>query len=125
MIFLIAASAFSIRALATKKKNPPSPLQVEKMVLYYGSSCPHCKIVEEYLQKNNSSDQFGIVQKEVWSGQTNQDEFVQKARACGLDLDNLGVPMLWDAATSKCYMGDQPIIEFLKDRSGQSQQYEK
>ena len=117
-ILLIAASVFSITALVNEKKvpSPASNNQNTDLVLYYGNTCPHCKIVEEWLQKNDSSNKLGVTQKEVYQNSDNQKDMIAKATICKLDLNNLGVPMLWDGKNSKCYEGDQPIIDFLKSR---------
>jgi len=116
IILFVAASAFSIPALIKEKKSPISVNngQNAKFVLYYGNTCPHCKIVEDYLQKNDPSNKLGVALKEVYQDQSNQKEMIAKATICKLDLNNLGVPMLWVASTpNKCYEGDQPIIEYL------------
>jgi len=116
LLFLTAASIFSIGALVKERKTSVAPDNGQKtdFVLYYGNTCPHCKIVEDYLAKNDPDGKLGVTQKEVYQNQANQKEFIEKATACKLDLDNLGVPVLWDAKNSKCYEGDQPIIDFLK-----------
>jgi len=114
ILFLAAASIFSIGALVKEKKTAAvGNGQEASLVLYYGDSCPHCKIVEEYIKNNDPAGKITISRKEVWSSQSNQNDFLEKAAACKLDSNNLGVPMLWDAADSKCYEGDQTIINFL------------
>ena len=118
IILLIAASAFSITALVKERKiTATGTIKTADFVLYYGSTCPHCKIVEDYIQKNNLESKLSLAQKEVYQNQDNQKEMAQKAQICGLDLKNLGVPMLWDAKNSKCYEGDQPIIDFLNQQT--------
>jgi len=114
LLFLVSASILSIGALIKERKASIADNgQKADLVLYYGDSCPHCKIVEEYIKNNDPSGKIIINRKEVWSSQDNQKDFLEKATACGLDLNNLGVPMLYDAVNSKCYEGDQTIIDFL------------
>ena len=39
----------------------------DKVVLYYGSTCPHCKVAEEWLEKNPEiKEKSGLVAKEVY-----------------------------------------------------------
>jgi len=41
---------------------------------------------------------------------------VKRAKICGIDEKNLGVPLLWDNINAKCYEGDQEIVDFLKQK---------
>ena len=117
LFFFAAASAFTIIALIKEENASPLPSNSQNaaFVLYYGIACPHCKIVEEYLQKNDPSNKLDITQKEASGNSANADELVEKGKHCQLSKTELGgVPLLWDGKTSKCYVGDQPIIDFLK-----------
>ncbi len=111
-ILLAAASTFSITELPKSKAAPRG--ENAQMILYYGYSCPHCKTVENYIAENNLAEKLQIEQKEISSNRANQDEFIRAAGNCGIGSENLGVPMLRDAATQKCYSGDKTIIDFLK-----------
>ena len=119
-LFLIAASIFTIFSL-TKERKIASPVdtgQNAALILYYGDGCPHCKVVEDYIAQNNLQTKLDISEKEVWHNQTNLNELTNKARACGLDLNKLGIPMLWDRKTDKCYggqtdKGEGEVIDFL------------
>ena len=77
--------------------------------------------MEDFIAQNNQIKSLGISQKEVWQNPDNQKEFVEKAKICKLDLSNLGVPTLWVAADSKCYVGDQPIIDYLNQLTAPAQ----
>ncbi len=120
IIFLIAASAFSITALVKERKiiAPAKDGQETAFVLYYGSACPHCKVVEEYLAKNDTDNKLDIAQKEV-SDKNNAQELVQKATICDNIPENLigAVPLLWDNARKKCYLGQDEIINFLNQQT--------
>jgi hypothetical protein len=120
LLFLVAASAFSITALLKERFSIVAcdPQNTKNYILYYGNGCPHCKIVEEYIIANNLQEKTGICGKEVWSNQANLDELKAKASVCGLDLGKLGIPMLWDKKTNKCYggqtdKGSDEVINFL------------
>lgn len=81
------------------------------MILYYGDSCPHCKIVEQYINENGIIKKYDIVQKEVFQDQNNAKDLGEKALSCGIKTD-IGVPFLY--YKSRCFMGDQEIINFFK-----------
>ncbi len=86
-----------------------------KMILFYSTSCPHCKIVEQYIADNGIESKLDFQKKEVSSSQANSTLLERKARQCGLDLSQgLGVPFFFDG--SKCYMGDQDIIAYFKTK---------
>jgi len=88
-----------------------------QIILFYGDGCPHCAIVEKYIEENDIINKFSFAQKEVYHNQSNAKELEEKAKICGLPTDSIGVPFLWDGST--CLVGDQPIIDFFKQRANQ------
>jgi len=121
LLFLIVTVFSVIMITKDKETNPASPEltvnnnQAQGVILFYGDGCPHCAIVEEYLDTNNVSEQVAYVMKEVYYNQANAAELGEKAKSCGMPTDSIGVPFLWDG--SNCYVGDQDIIEFFKLKS--------
>jgi len=97
---------------ATDTSTNPNNLPV-RFIIYYGDTCPHCKVVEEYIQKNNTQAKLGIQLKEVFKNQDNSADLVARAKSCGKNTDEIGVPFLFDLQTSKCVVGDKPIIELF------------
>ncbi len=87
-----------------------------QIILFYKDSCPHCAIVEEYSKENNIEDKISLCQKEVYYNRGNADELAKKAKICDIPTDYIGVPLLWDGETSKCFVGDQDIIEFFNQK---------
>jgi glutaredoxin len=85
------------------------------IIFYYGDTCPHCKLVEEYFNQNKTRDKIKFAEKEVYNNKQNQDELLFKAKICGLATNAIGVPLLWDG--QKCLIGDQPIINFFKEKT--------
>ena len=85
-----------------------------QITLFYGDGCPHCAIVEEYIEENKIQDKISFVQKEVYYNQSNAKELEAKAKICELPSDSIGVPFLWDG--EKCLIGDQEIINFFKQK---------
>lgn len=85
-----------------------------QIILFYGQGCPHCAIVEDYIEKNNINEKISFEEKEVYYNKGNANDLIQKAKACGIPTDSIGVPFLWDG--EKCYVGDQEIIEFFNQK---------
>ena len=88
------------------------------VILYYGNTCPHCKLVEDFISQNGIAQKVSFENKEVYQNQNNAIELGEKAQKCSLATDSIGVPFLWDGSTSKCLVGDQAIIQFFKDKAG-------
>ncbi|MFA6486313.1 MAG: hypothetical protein WCT40_03025 [Candidatus Magasanikbacteria bacterium] len=84
------------------------------IIFYYGQECPHCLIAEEYMKNNNIEAKMTIEKKEVWHDQTNARDLLQKAHACGIATDSVGVPLLYD--NGKCYSGDTDIINYFASK---------
>jgi glutaredoxin len=95
----------------------PKNSQTEKsrIILFYGKGCPHCALVEKYINENKIQDKISFAQKEVYYNQSNAKELEAKAKICGLPTDAIGVPFLWDG--EKCLIGDQDIINFFRQKT--------
>lgn len=121
-IALVAVLSYAIFVLASSKKpevinnSNQSEIKDSGIILFYGDGCPHCAIVEEYVSKNGIEAKVPFVKKEVYNNKQNSAELVEKASACGMPTDSIGVPFLWDG--EKCLTGDQDIVEFFSARSG-------
>jgi len=85
-----------------------------QIILFYGISCPHCAIVEDYIKNNNIKERLSFEEKEVYYNRKNADDLVAKEKICGIPTDYIRVPFLWDGL--KCYVGDQDIINFLNQK---------
>jgi len=123
-ILFIAVLIFSFFALSQEKDKNQIPINrttmeenqsVGQIILFYGDGCPHCKIVEEYINENKIQDKISFMEKEVYYNQNNAKELEDKAKICGLPIDSIGVPFLWDG--EKCLIGDQDIINFFKQQT--------
>jgi len=87
----------------------------DKIIFYYGITCPHCKDVEEWMEKNKIEEKIKIEKKEVYENKKNADELSLVAKSCGLDPASIGVPFLW--ADGKCYIGTPEVEKVLQDKS--------
>ena len=110
--------ASGVQTNTLTNEGTPLPENVAKnvnnpdIILFYGGGCPHCALVEEYVNQNGIEAKVPFTKKEVYYNQNNAKELESKAKACGMSTDSIGVPFLWDG--SKCLVGDQDIIEFFK-----------
>jgi len=86
------------------------------LILFYREDCPHCKKVEAFISENKIDEKIKIVKKEVKYNQTNIKNFADKFTRCSIDANQAGVPLLWDGSDDKCYVGDQPIIDYFKNK---------
>ena len=93
------------------KVNLPSK---EKIVYYYGSTCPHCKEVEKWMKENKIEEKIKLEKKEVWYNRENAAELQEVARFCKLDPNSIGVPFLW--ADGKCYIGTPEVERVLSEK---------
>ena len=90
---------------------PPSPDGYE---YFWGDGCPHCANVENFLSSWDKKDQIKITKFEVWNNTKNAKRMEQRVITCGIKPQDMGIPLLF-TPDGKCYSGDQPIINYLKD----------
>lgn len=83
-------------------------------VLFYGDGCPHCEIVDKFVEENKVREKVQFERKEVFNNRTNANEMASRAKNCGIKTSGMGVPFLWDG--EKCYQGDVDVIEFFKKK---------
>ena len=100
---------------ANKKNNIKVQLPSKnKIIYYYGITCPHCREVEEWIKKNKIEEKVKIEKKEVYQNQENSAELSFVAENCGLDTSSIGVPFLW--ADGKCYIGTPEVKKVLEEK---------
>lgn len=91
------------------------------LVLYWGQGCPHCEKVKDYIKANNIDQKLKINQKEVYSDKQNQAELTDTVTKFCPEIDikqGIGVPLAFDSKNNKCFQGDQPIIDFINQKTG-------
>ena len=85
------------------------------IIFYYSTTCPHCKIVEEFMQNNSIESKMNIIQKEIFLNKTAADEMIKLQTLCKIPAEYIGaVPLLY--AEKSCYLGDKDIICILKEK---------
>jgi len=126
-VVLVVAAVF-VGIYLNNPKGPefsvsPAPLP-EGNVLFFGDGCPHCKNVDDFVAQNNVEEKVPFTKLEIPYGGKNSPELeanvalmVQVAQKCNLDINNgVGIPFLWDG--QNCLVGDEPVINFFKDKAG-------
>lgn len=88
------------------------------IILFTGKGCPHCEKVEEFLKEKDIASKINFQIKEVWYDKDNAATMQEKAVACNIPQDQLGVPFLYSQNDSKCLIGDPDIIDFFKEKTG-------
>lgn len=91
------------------------PQKTDEVILYWGEECPHCKNVEDYLKSHQEIEKkIKIERKEVSSNKTNAADLQNKAMVCKYDSSK-GIPIPFLYFKGECVVGDQPIIDYLKN----------
>ena len=116
VIILIIATFYYTKT--EKNKKLLTSVQ-DKIIFFYGEGCPHCLNVEKFVQDNNVESKVQFDKKEVWGDKQNAYLMTLVAtKKCNLPENELGVPFLWYGPDSKCFLGDQSIIDFFKQKIG-------
>lgn len=87
------------------------------IVYYFGEECPHCKVVNDFLEANTIAEKVAFVKKEVWHDTTNAKEMERRAKACNIKPEGMGVPFVY-GGDGKCYIGEPDVINFFKGKAG-------
>ena len=98
----------------------PTPTPISDLVLFYGSTCPHCKVVEEFISQNQIDQKLTISQLEVYENKSNAKIFsdmIKKVCPDQLNPQGLSVPFFIDQKENKCLIGDTTIIDYLSEKS--------
>jgi glutaredoxin len=99
----------------SQNSNPANsyPLPAE-LTYYWGDGCPHCKIVADFLSSWDKKDAVKLDKKEVWNNVANAKELKARYEYCKVPQSEMGVPLLF-TPDGKCFSGDTPIIDYLKN----------
>jgi len=88
-------------------------------IFYWGTTCPHCHDVQEWMEDNAVEEKIGVISKEVYENQANSTDLTAKAKSCDLDTRRgVPVPFLY-TIEGDCLIGTPDIIEYLEERISQ------
>lgn len=91
-----------------------TPITAGTDYYYWGTTCPYCHDVIDWMDENQIDDQLDIVRKEVYENQQNSAELSQRAQSCGMG-ERVGVPFMYTSG-GECIVGSTPIIEYLEQK---------
>lgn len=115
-LLFIFVSVVLILILILKPSSPPSDIDFDykngTVLFYYGETCPHCRIVENYIAQNSLDSKITIISKEVYKNKDNQNELFHVGDLCKINRNMLGVPLIF--YNGECFIGDVNGIELLK-----------
>lgn len=115
VIVIIFLSLFSF-FIFSKKRQEGKLLIPKGIVLFYGIGCPHCAKVEDFIKENKIREKISFEEKEVYFNRQNAKLLVEVAKKCNFSENQIGVPFLWDGEKEQCIVGDEPIINFFKEK---------
>jgi glutaredoxin len=120
ILFLILFGIFTAVAVGFHflegHNNVSSNSTSSTIILFYGIGCPHCAKVEQFIKENRIKEKMTFKEKEVYFNKENANQLVEVAKKCGFNENEIGVPFLWDGENQKCIVGDEPIINFFKEK---------
>jgi len=90
-------------------------LNSKNPVLFYETTCPNCLIVEQFITDNKIDEKITMTKIEV-SSPENSQTLLAVGKSCGINPENLGVPLLY--ADGKCYEGRVDVIKYLSEKAG-------
>ena len=106
IVLVLLGGVWYISANSQNKNN-------ERVILFYGDTCPHCKKVEEFVSANKVEDKIKFERLEVYNNKDNSTLLGQMAQICKIPTEQgVGVPFMWNKG--KCLVGDQEIIGFFQ-----------
>jgi glutaredoxin len=116
LIFLGIFIVLGIGFYFSREKNSSPNQDSKRIVLFYGIGCPHCAKVEAFIKENKIKEKIAFEEKEVYFNKENAKQLVEVAQKCGFNEKEIGVPFLWDGENQRCIVGDEPIINFFKEK---------
>jgi glutaredoxin len=119
VIAIVVLVGVSFVFLRNKNNNPENNNpEIKDIILFYKDGCPACAAVEDFLRQNDIESKVEFSRLEVYYNKSNASLLLEKAKVCGIEEKDLGVPFLWDKVNSKCLIGVEDIINFFKEKAG-------
>lgn len=96
------------------KTTPQSTFPPTQIEYYWLTTCPHCKNVADFISTWDKKDQVTIEKMEVASNKQYAAQLLERGKTCGIAQQELGSVPLMVTPEGQCYLGDTPIIDYLK-----------
>lgn len=87
-----------------------------EIIIFYGSTCPHCKDLNDYIVAKELDKLVPLQHLEVYKNNSNKELMWQKLEQCkDISANDKGsVPFMY--APDKCLIGSTPIEDYLKNK---------
>jgi len=95
-----------------EEEQPAAIPRKKEVVLFYEPTCPHCKILESFLTRNDLYEVFNITKKDVTSNSANRAEMEMIHKNCLKGVGELVVPLV--TQDGKCAMGEDGSLRLFK-----------
>jgi glutaredoxin len=97
------------------KNKPQESLSLPQNIEYFWlEGCPHCQIVQDFVNNWDKKDQVKIDKLEVKAGNQEAERLINVGKYCKIETQYVGsVPLLF-TPKGECFLGDEPIINYLK-----------
>jgi glutaredoxin len=116
-VLFVVGIAFLIAGLWYWSKPEGATEITSDIILFYGRECPHCQEVEKFIEENKIAEKVQFDRLEVFHNSKNQALMVEKAKECGINNSEVGVPFLFDLVEKKCLIGTPDIEKFLSQKA--------
>lgn len=81
---------------------------------FWGNGCPHCKVVQDFLDTWDKKDTIKLTKYEVWYDKANAKIMEARYNNCSeKPQGQMAVPFMV-TPDGKCLVGDEPIINLFK-----------
>lgn len=121
-VFLFLGITYAAYALSAKDSNssnsPTAPktnnLVKSDFIYFWGSTCSHCKELNDWIKKNKVYARLTYKKLEVFYNKKNSGLMQEAAQVCGIPSSQVGVPFLYD--NGKCYIGTPNAQEHFTEK---------
>jgi len=110
-VFLLLGITYAAYAFTAKDQTASTStntvathnLKKSDFIYFWGSTCPHCKDLNDWIKKNKIDEKLAFKKLEVFYNKKNSNLMQEAAQVCNIPSDQIGVPFLYD--NGKCYIG--------------------
>jgi glutaredoxin len=114
-LVIVLGGVVAFGVVSSKKAAAPVA-DIQGTVYFFGAECPHCKKINEFLEKNDIASRVSFEKKEVWNDKTNAAQMLQAATQCSIDKKDVGVPFVFD--NGQCLIGEPDVRKFFTEKAG-------
>jgi glutaredoxin len=93
-----------------------TPSLPNTVTLYTSKTCPHCQVVDNFIQTQNIHNKLNFTEKQLESHTRYVRELVRVVRFCGYQTNQLPIPVLWTGQTQTCVVGEKDIIHYFNQQ---------